>query len=152
MPDRYVDHWIIDYWHPDERRWVRVDSEILGGPVLSRPEDLAVGQFLTGGEAWRLYRDGEADGRHFGVVGADWAWGPAEIRGNAIRDLASVRKVETLPWDEWGRMTASYAGETGPEYDELIDAVAATCAADDADALAALYATADLAAPATLGG
>ena len=50
------------------------------------------------------------------------AWGPAEIRGNAIRDLAALRKLEMLPWDEWGRMTASYQGKTGPDYDALMDA------------------------------
>ena len=47
-------------------------------------------------------------------------WGPAEIRGNAVKDLAALNKVEVLPWDEWGRMTASYEGRTGAEYDRLI--------------------------------
>lgn len=44
-------------------------------------------------------------------------------------------------------MAASYAGQTGPEYDALMDAVAATTASDDEVAIAALYATEDLAAP-----
>ena len=57
------------------------------------------------------------------------------------------QKVEMLPWDEWGRMAASYAGETGPEYDALMDAVATTCASDDAAAIAARYACEDLAVP-----
>ena len=52
-----------------------------------------------------------------------------------------------LPWDEWGRMTASYQGETGADYDVLMDEIAAACAADDADAVARLYASADLAVP-----
>ena len=58
------------------------------------------------------------------------------MRGNAVRDLAALNKVEMLPWDEWGRMTASYAGETGPEYDALISELAAVCAADDRAAIA----------------
>jgi hypothetical protein len=29
-----------------------------------------------------------------------------------------------LPWDEWGRMDASYQGQTGPDYDELLDTIA----------------------------
>jgi hypothetical protein len=62
-----------------------------------------------------------------------------------------LNKVEMLPWDEWGRMTASYGGRTGPEYDQLIDTVAAVCAADDTTAIAALYASEDLAVPAELG-
>jgi hypothetical protein len=54
-----------------------------------------------------------------------------------------------LPLDEWGRMTASYQG-TGPDYDEVIDAIAAICARDDPTAVAGLYASEDLAVPATL--
>ena len=52
-----------------------------------------------------------------------------------------------LPWDEWGRMTASYQGETGADYDALMDKIAAVCAADDADDVARLYASEDLAVP-----
>ncbi|MBO0891657.1 MAG: transglutaminase domain-containing protein [Acidothermales bacterium] len=146
----HVDHWVVEYRHPEERRWVRIDPEILGQQTLERPEDLVPGQFLTGGEAWGAYRRGAVDGATFGVWGTEHAWGPGEIRGNAVRDLASLRRVETLPWDEWGRMTASYAGETGADYDELIDAVAAACAADGAEAIARLCAVDDLAVPAAL--
>ena len=39
--------------------------------------------------------------------------GPGEIRGNLVKDLAALNKVEMLSWDESGRMTAAYAGETG---------------------------------------
>jgi hypothetical protein len=102
-----VDHWITEYWHDREERWVRVDPEILGQQVLQRPQDLAAGQFLTGGEAWAAFRSGQIDAAWFGVYGTA-NWGPAEIRGNAVRDLAALNKVETLPWDEWGRMHASY--------------------------------------------
>ncbi|HEX6446514.1 MAG TPA: transglutaminase-like domain-containing protein [Streptosporangiales bacterium] len=150
QPGLALDHWVLEYRHPDEDRWVRVDVEMLGKPTVERPQDLVPGRFLTGGEAWAAYRDGVVDGATFGVYGTEHAWGPAEIRGNAVRDLAALRGVETLPWDEWGRMTASYAGETGAHYDELIDRVAAVCAADDAAAIARLYATADLAVPSSL--
>lgn len=72
------------------------------------------------------------------------------MRGNAVRDLAALNKVEMLPWDEWGRMESSYNGQTGPEYDELMDTIAATCAANDEAAIANLYATEDLAVPETM--
>jgi hypothetical protein len=140
--DRGVDHWIAEYH--DGHRWVRVDVQHLGMP---RSEDLAPGAFLTGGEAWSLVRDGGADPMTFGVPRTAHAWGPAEIRGNAIRDLAALVKVETLPWDEWGRMTASYQGETGPDYDALIDSVAEVCAGDDQAAVEARYGSEDLAVP-----
>ena len=35
--------------------------------------------------------------------------GPAEISGNAVRDLAALCKQEMLNWDEWGRMPERFA-------------------------------------------
>jgi hypothetical protein len=133
-----VDHWIAEYWDDRHRRWVRIDPEILGQPLLARPEDLDPGQFLTGGEAWVAYRRGEIDASAFGVYGTE-NWGPGEIRGNAVKDLAALNKVEMLPWDEWGRMTEAYRGETGNEYDELLDILAKVCEEDHSAAIAALY-------------
>jgi hypothetical protein len=144
QPGQGLDHWIVEY--RQGRRWVRLDPEILGRGVVDRPEDLRAGQFLSGGEAWIAYRQGRIDASAFGVYGTG-NWGPAEIRGNAVKDLAALNKVEMLPWDEWGRMTASYEGRTGADYDELIDTVAEACADDDPAAVAALYATEDLAVP-----
>ncbi|MEV4176846.1 transglutaminase-like domain-containing protein [Nonomuraea sp. NPDC049709] len=142
-----VDHWITEYRSAGEGRWVRIDSQIIDGHPVVRPEDLAQGEFLTGGEAWSLYRKGTVDPDTFGVLGTTHAWGVAEIRGNAIRDLAALATMETLPWDEWGRMTASYEGKTGPDYDLLIDEVAAVCAADDPGAVDRLYRSAELQVP-----
>jgi hypothetical protein len=149
QPGQGLDHWITEYWNGADGRWVRIDSEILGQSVLARPEDLAPGEFLTGGEAWAAFRDGRIDAATFGVFGTG-NWGPAEIRGNAIRDLAALNKVETLPWDEWGRMDASYKGQTGADYDELLDTVAAVCASDDPAAVTDLYARDELRVPPAL--
>lgn len=139
LEDCGVDHWITEYWNADQRRWVRVDTEHLGKTYVERPEDLAVGEFLTGGEAWVQYRQGSVDGQKFGVTGVDFAWGPAEISGNAVRDLAALCKMEMLPWDEWGLMTDAYQGKTGPDYDQFIDEVADACAKDDPLALTGLF-------------
>jgi hypothetical protein len=144
---RNLDHWIVEYWNAEEDRWVRIDVEHLDRSWPAKLDDLQVGEFLTGGEAWTWYRTGEVDGNLFGVAGVDFAWGPGEIRGNAIRDLASLNKLEMLPWDEWSRMEESYAGKTGADYDDLMDELAATAAGDDPSALARLYATEDLAVP-----
>jgi hypothetical protein len=146
QPGQGLDHWVTEYWHEQNRRWVRIDSEILGQSILAQPEDLSPGQFLTGGEAWQAFRKGDIDAARFGVYGTG-NWGPAEIRGNAIRDLAALNKVEMLPWDEWGRMDASYKGLTGADYDELIDTIAEVCAADDLSAIADLYACDELRVP-----
>jgi hypothetical protein len=141
-----LDHWITEYWHEAECRWVRVDTQHLEQASVARPGDLQPGEFLTGGEAWAAHREGRVDAAQFGVPGTE-NFGPAEIRGNAIRDLAALNNVETLPWDEWGRMTSSYRGETGPDYDELLDEIAAVCAADDPQAIAAIYARDELRVP-----
>jgi hypothetical protein len=153
QPGRAVDHWIVEYRR--DGRWTRVDVELLdpaipvGACVPVTPEHLAAGRFLTGGEAWARYRAGEVDGGTFGVAGTH-NWGPAEIRLNVVRDLAALCRHETLPWDEWGRMTASGQGTTGPDYDALMDRVAEVCAADDPAGITALYATEDFTVPADL--
>ncbi|HTZ10541.1 MAG TPA: transglutaminase-like domain-containing protein [Acidimicrobiales bacterium] len=144
-----LDHWIIEYWNHDQTRWVRIDPEVLGQALLPHPEDLRPGEFLTGGEAWSAYRRGEIDASTFGVYGTE-NWGPGEIRGNTVKDLAALNKVETLPWDEWGRMEQGYKGETGPDYDELLDEVAVACASADQNAVATLYTREDMRVPSEL--
>lgn len=80
-----------------------MDPHRLGDPGAERDphaHDRRSGDFLSGGEAWPAYRRGEIDGSRFGVYGTE-NWRPAEIRGNAVKDLAAMNKVETLRWDEW---------------------------------------------------
>jgi len=149
QPGQGLDHWITEYWDDATDRWVRVDSEILGQSVLAHPEELDSAQFLTGGEAWGAYRRGEIDASRFGVFGTE-NWGAGEIRGNAVKDLAALNRVEMLPWDEWGRMTDAYAGRAGPAYDVLLDELAAVCAADDSSAIARLFSHDDLRVPSAL--
>lgn len=144
-----LDHWITEYWDDNSSRWIRIDSEILGQTVLPHPHDLRPGEFLTGGEAWSAYRRGTIDASRFGVHGTQ-NWGPAEIRGNAVKDLAALNKVETLPWDEWGRMTDAYAEKTGADYDALLDDLADVCASDDPAAVSAFYDHQDLRVPESL--
>jgi hypothetical protein len=141
-----LDHWITEYWSEEPPRWVRIDSEILGTSLLQSPHDLTPSEFLTGGEAWQAFRRGSVDPDSFGVFGTD-NWGAAEIRGNAVKDLAALNKVEVLPWDEWGRMTEAYEGKTGPDYDGLLDELADVCAEDDPSSIAALYSHEDLQVP-----
>jgi hypothetical protein len=59
---------------------------------LEEPENLRSGQFLSGGEAWTAFREGRIDAARFGVHGTA-NWGPAEIRGNAVKDLAALNKA-----------------------------------------------------------
>jgi hypothetical protein len=141
VPPKKVDHWVVEHWSRDESRWVRTDPEYVDRPTpgSARPDDLRPGEFLTAGEAWQLVRTGREDPADFGVFGTA-NWGPGEIRGNAMRDLASLAaRVEVLPWDEWGPMADSYDGKTGAEFDALIDQVAEATHHPDAPGLSHLY-------------
>lgn len=151
VTDKYLDHWVTEYLD-DRGRWVRIDSEILGFSFVDHPDDLAIGEFLTGGEAWRHVIESGADPSDFGVDGAPHTWGIGEVRGNAIRDLAALNKVEMLPWDEWGRMQLSYEGDTGQEFDALIDKVAEACASGDRSLMEQMYLAEDLRVPGELIG
>ena len=65
------------------------------------PLDVPRDQFLTGGRAWQLCRAGQADPDTFGIFDMKGLW---FVRGDFIRDVASLNKVELLPWDSWGLM------------------------------------------------
>lgn len=149
QPGKFLDHWVIEY-RDDTGRWVRVDPEILGLDLVEHPEDLQPGEFLTGGEAWRFLHATGADPMTFGVDGAPHAWGIGEVRGNAIRDLAAMNKMEMLPWDEWSQMRASYDGTSDDAFDALIDQIAEVSDSADPARLQQTYNSADLTVPPAL--
>jgi len=100
---RYEDHWIVQYWRSDERRWVMVDPQL---DTMQRDQlhiafdtvDLPEGHFLPAGRAWQMCRDGQADPESFGMLGVPGRW---FIRGNVVRDLLALNKLEMSPWDTW---------------------------------------------------
>lgn len=144
QPGRAVDHWIVEHRH--DRRWVRVDPEVLRGSVIGNAHDLDPSDFLSGAEAWLAHRAGRIDPDTFGVYGTE-NWGVGEIRGSLVRDLAALNKVEMLPWDDWGKMNAGYDDTAGPDYDTLLDRCARSCTNDDQSAIASLYSEPDLQVP-----
>jgi hypothetical protein len=149
VPPRKVDHWVVEYWSGEEQRWVRTDPEYLGRatPVAARTDDLRADEFLSAGEAWQRIRSGQDDPMDYGVFGTE-NWGPGEVRGNAMRDLASLaHKVEMLPWDEWGPMEDSYNDKTGPDFDVLIDELATATGDPSGFDLQPLYAQLAVPAP-----
>jgi hypothetical protein len=124
-PSKYVDHWVCEYWKADENRWIKVDAQldVLQQEVLRLnfdPLDVPPDQFLTGGKAWQLCRDGQADPNRFGIFDM---WGLWFIRGDLLRDLASLNRMELLPWDSWGLIEKDDA-ELTPEDMALLDHVA----------------------------
>jgi len=104
----YEDHWVCEYWHVGQQRWILADAQIDDVQRGWFPLDLDVtdvprNRFLVAGDAWMQYRSGNADPAKFGLSllneGGDW-W----IAGNLMRDAAALLNVELLPWDTWGAM------------------------------------------------
>jgi hypothetical protein len=104
-PGWYEDHLICEVWSTDEREWVFVDAELddIHRQALQfsfDPCNLPRDQFLPGGRAWLMCRRGEADPNTFGY--GDTVGGLPNIRGNLVRDVAFLNRVEILGWDYWG--------------------------------------------------
>ena len=104
LPNHYEDHWVGEVWNAAEGRWVLVDAQLdaLQQGVLNQPFDpldVPRDQFITGGRAWQLCRAGQADPETFGIHDMHGLW---FVRGNLVRDVAALNKLEFLPWDSWG--------------------------------------------------
>lgn len=133
----YEDHWICEYWNGV--KWVRCDPQL--DPLqltyvinwglehkntLERtqqiktfdPHHLKEGEFIPAGEAWLMCRRENKDPNLFGIgCEINPAWGIDSlsglwfIRGQLLRDFASLNKIETDPylvrisrkltWDSW---------------------------------------------------
>ncbi|WP_428684215.1 transglutaminase-like domain-containing protein [Reyranella sp.] len=105
--DRFVDHWVTEYFDAAQGRWILADAQIddrqralfgIDFDTLDVPRE----KFLVAGDAWRLCRAGRADPQAFGVLDMAGLW---FIASNVIRDVAALNNREMLPWDVWGGMT-----------------------------------------------
>ena len=130
MPNHYEDHWVTEYWKQEENRWVMVDAQLdqLQREVLKisfDPLDVPRDQFIVGGRAWQMCRSGQEDPDRFGIFDMH---GLGFIRGNLVRDVASLNKMELLPWDCWGLILK----ERLEDSDDLalLDEIAALTAGD----------------------
>jgi Transglutaminase-like superfamily len=123
----FEDHWVCEYWHPGQQRWILVDAQIDGTqrdwfPIDFDVTDVPRDRFLVAGEAWARYRSGAADPGKFGLSlvneSGDW-W----IAANLMRDAAALGNIELLPWDCWGAMPGAYE-PIGEERCALFDRLA----------------------------
>jgi hypothetical protein len=141
MPDHFEDHWVTEYWNAEQSRWIMVDAQLdalqrdvlkINFDVLDVPRD----QFIVGGQAWQLCRSGEQDPEKFGIFDMH---GLGFVRGNLVRDVASLNKMELLPWDCWGVILNESLDN--PDDLSMLDEVAALSAEDvpDFDALRSHY-------------
>jgi Transglutaminase-like superfamily len=135
-PGKFEDHWVCEYWHAAEKRWILVDAQLdaIQRKALNidfNPLDVPRDRFIIAGDAWQMCRTRGADPELFGLsfVQLKGWW---FIAGNVVRDLASLNRMEMLPWDVWGLMEMNDAGITD-EKKALLDRVAAlTLKGDDA--------------------
>jgi hypothetical protein len=107
-PGRFEDHWVAEYWNTAEQRWVLVDAQLdnvqrSAFRIDFDPTDVPHEQFILAGDAWKQCRAGRADPDLFGLstIKEQGLWWIAQ---NLIRDLASLNRLEMLPWDVWGIM------------------------------------------------
>ena len=130
----FEDHWVCEYWHAGQQRWVLADAQIDGRqrelfPIDFDVTDVPRDRFLIAGDAWALCRSGAADPGKFGLsmIGeaGDW-W----IAGNLMRDAAALGNLELLPWDCWGAMPAEDE-PIGDARGALFDRLAALTQAPD---------------------
>jgi len=135
-PDHYEDHWVGEYWNAAAGRWVLVDAQMdaLQRGVLHLPFDpldVPRDQFITGGHAWQLCRTGQADPEAFGIHDMHGLW---FVRGNLVRDVAALNKIELLPWDSWGLVTVEGSDEALSAADlAALDEMAVLSGGDAAD-------------------
>jgi len=135
----FCDHWICEYWHDGQARWISVDAQMdalqqdclrIDFNVCDMPD----GRFLVGGKAWQMCREEGVDPRLFGI-GEEYR-GLWFVRGNLLRDLGSLNKEETVPylvgrpWDAWPLMSKGDKAMSEEEL-ELLDGVASITHGDD---------------------
>jgi hypothetical protein len=135
-PGRFEDHWVAEYWNTLESRWVLVDAQVdavqrSAFRVDFDPTNVPHDRFILAGDAWQQCRAGRADPNLFGLtfIQEQGLWWVAQ---NLIRDLASLNRVEMLPWDVWGMMpgpTATISEEDGAFLDRV---ASLTLGGDDA--------------------
>jgi hypothetical protein len=135
VPGWNLDHVVAEVWDEDEGRWRLIDAELDAGHIdradgaTLDPLDLPRDRFITGPDAWRACRAGEADPERF-VVAPDldipdtrgWPY----LMHNLAHDLASLNQHEMLLWEDWGILLHREA--LLPDHLNLLDQVASITA------------------------
>jgi hypothetical protein len=141
-PGKFEDHWLCEYWNANQSRWILVDAQ-LDGPQRKAfnldfdPLDVPRDRFIIAGDAWQMCRSGRTDPDRFGLSLVPHLHGLWFVAGNLVRDLASLNRMEMLPWDVWGIMSLNDGGLT-EDKKTLLDRVAALTLADDSKSFAEL--------------
>ncbi|GAA2868735.1 hypothetical protein Acy02nite_83790 [Actinoplanes cyaneus] len=152
----FDDHWVVEVWD-DARGWYLVDAQVGSAPPGTYARgidafDVPRDAFLVGGEAWRQWRSGRRSPETVGVLAAGLT-GLWEVQGNVIRDLASLDRVETLPWDGWGLIPIRYDALKPADLELLDEAAGVSAEGGPVERVREMYRRdSRLAAPAELAG
>jgi hypothetical protein len=131
---KFEDHWVCEYWNAAESRWILVDAQMdavqrKAFKLDFNPTDVPRDRFVIAGDGWQMCRTGRVDPNAFGLTHVHLA-GLWFVGGNVLRDLASLNRMEMLPWDVLGMMDMNDAALTD-EKKALLDKVAALTLAGD---------------------
>ncbi len=101
--DKYVDHWVLEWWNKDRNAWQLTDAQLDVAQceklaVDFDPMDVPRDRFLTGPISWTLARSGQADPLKFGIF--TW-WGYDYLCCNLLLDVNSLLNTPMQPWDGW---------------------------------------------------
>src|SRR5262249_10024345 len=134
-PGRFEDHWVCEYWNPNEARWILVDAQLdsVQRKLLNvdfDPLDVPRDRFVIAGDAWQMCRGGRSDFDLFGLSFVPQLRGAWFVAGNLIRDLAALNRMDMLPWDVWGMMPRPDT-TLSDETNSLLDRLAALTLGDD---------------------
>ncbi len=115
----FEDHWVCEYWHAEQQRWILVDAQIdemqrVLFAIDFDPLDVPREHFLVAGQAWARCRAGTADPEAFGLS-ITKRFGSWYVASNLMRDAAALQGMEMLPDDTWAAMP----GPDQPVGDEL---------------------------------
>jgi hypothetical protein len=98
------DHFICEFWNEVENRWQLTDPQIdqVQKDFLNinlDMTDLPPDQFLNAGESYFELQSGKVAPNKIGVMEfLGWKY----VHYKLISDLASINKMEVLPWEGWG--------------------------------------------------
>ncbi len=121
----FEDHWYCEYWNGNS--WIMMDPQLdpLQESLVKywaslnekqsivyekniksfNPRNLTREDFYTAGRVWKLCRERKLDDMKCGISspirpewGIDSLYGLWFVRGNLLRDFASLNKVETVPY------------------------------------------------------
>lgn len=101
--DWFPDHWVCEYWDLSSKAWRLVDSE-LGEEEKDYYHvdfdhiNISRENFLVAGKVWLGAKNDQYNPDIYGVkaINIKGLW---FIRADVYRDLASLNKIELLPWD-----------------------------------------------------